>query len=479
MWEFFEQLLSQLPNRSEMTQTVSGAIDRALSSIRSKLTTLTQSVEVRNANDSERVDQQSDSTPDRSTQQIIDDSRAKLDRMREMLESLGRDDNSPVTIDDQPKHVIVDNAEDIKDVPEQSQSTRQESPDNSLKSALDKLSEMQSPEWKAKTQAEQDRAYQERFGGPPEMVEYVDQFPKDKQQEARDAWWEREIRNRLDKPQPQQPPQQPQQPQPQPLRPRRPQRTVSKWMASTGRRFQIWAGRLSGIGGGRSRVIGMAARGLSRAGMAMEGLGVAGTVGPLGATIGAVVAGLSMVPVALASFVKASQSAGDGLLEQQRRYMGFSVGQSQAGAIDQISKLQTDLKTAQGTEYRTIELAKQMAELREAMQPIDQLVTNIELAVVAKLVDASTQIVNSVKGFVSSIEAISLKLIDAQIDATVKDKVAADLLKNGARIGFGMAADALMNHPAPNGMPIDQAFRNIRDWGPPAVKGRPPIPPVK
>lgn len=473
MWEFFEQLLSQLPNRSEMTQTVSGAIDRALSSIRSKLTTLTQSVEVRNANDSERVDQQSDRAPESSTQQIIDDSRAKLDRMREMLESLGRDDNSPVTIDDQPKHVIVDNAEDIKsDVPEQSQSTRQESPDNSLKSALDKLSEMQSPEWKAKTQAEQDRAYQERFGGPPEMVEYVDQFPKDKQQEARDAWWEREIRNRLDKPQPQQPP------QPQPLRPRRPQRTVSKWMASTGRRFQIWAGRLSGIGGGRSRVIGMAARGLSRAGMAMEGLGVAGTVGPLGATIGAVVAGLSMVPVALASFVKASQSAGDGLLEQQRRYMGFSVGQSQAGAIDQISKLQTDLKTAQGTEYRTIELAKQMAELREAMQPIDQLVSNIELAVVAKLVDAATDIVGAVKLLTEPMLQLGEQVVRWQAWMQGGNKNVQDLAAKMFRIGMDVFMDN-QRQPVPNGMPIDQAFRNIRDWGPPAVKGRPPIPPVK
>jgi hypothetical protein len=161
------------------------------------------------------------------------------------------------------------------------------------------------------------------------------------------------------------------------------------------------------------------------------------------------------------------------LLEQQRKFASMSGGQAQAMGLTTLNQLQNDIKTAQGTEAATMALAQEMSEFRDAMQPIDQLVTNLELVVVSKLVDAATGVVNGLNG-----------LADPMIELVGESAKWMTFLQGGNQrqqalaeqfVEFGLRAARGVNN-RPGMAPMQQILQNIRN-APPAAP-RPPIQPI-
>lgn len=462
MWEFFEQLLSQLPSRDFVQTSVTGAIDRAIQSFKAVIKGDGRQ-QIENPLRTARTEQ-AESDP---TQQKIDESRAKLDRMRDMLAGLktsSEADDRKDPADSSPKHVIVDNIGDANH--ETETPAAPEAKTGVIQAIFDKLNSAQSPEWHGKSEAEKKAAYEQRFG-PEKMVEFVDQFPKEQQAEAKRAWWRKTINRRLsdsfvdgrrkDKS------------KSTALTAVRVAQTMNR-MQRAGRAMQMWGGRFSAMGG---RIPGMIGRGLGRAGIALEGLGGAGALaglGTVGVTIGAFAAGLAAAVGAVVGFVKGTKAAGESLLEQQRRYASMSMGQAQAMGMTTLNQLQNDMKTARGTEAWTLELAKEMGEFRDALQPLDQLVTNLELAVVSKLVDVATLLVNGMKSLGQPIEMLS----EQMVRLIVKMQGGNEQMQDAA--GLRMAIEANLNPPI-GPTPMDQLLRNLRDAAP--APGRPPLPPIR
>ena len=469
MWEFFEQLLSQLPSRDFVQASVTGAFEKAIQSFRATATT-TQQQAVRLL----RLQRPEDRGESDEVRDSLNSTRAGLDRMQQMLASL-KTSSEKEAESGGPDHVVVDN---LKDIPkEEPRDAVEPGVFKSVIEKLDNLANKQSDEWKSKTEDERKAAYEARFG-PEAHENFVDSFPKDKQADASKAWWGKEINRRLkasfEPSSPQEPPKQPRTPSAPPVKPSR----MARRLQSFGRRLQMWGGRMSAMGG---RVPSMLGRGLGRAGMALQGVGRAGALaggglgamGAAGAAVGVFAVAVTAAVGSVYAFVKGSKAAGEGLLEQQRKYASMSGGQAQAMGLTTLNQLQNDIKTAQGTEMATMALAQEMSEFRDAMQPIDQLVTNLELAVVAKLVDAATAVVNGLNSLgdpMIELAGESAKWMTwIQGGNQQQQAMAERFVEMGLR-----AARAVNNRP---GMaPMEQILQNLRN-APPAAP-RPPIQPI-
>lgn len=465
MWEFFEQLLSQLPSRDFVQTSVTGAFEKAIQSFRATATTTQQQVTrlFRSQNTEDGRDEF------QGVRDSLNETQTGLDRMQQMLASLKTSSEKEAEkVSGGPDHVVVDN---IKDIPkEEPKDAVEPGVFKSVLDKLDKLASMQSDEWNAKPEAEK-RAMVEHS-------EFVDSFPKEQQEDASKSWWKKEINRRLkasfEPSSPQEPPKQPRTPSAPPVKPSR----IARRLQSFGRRLQMWGGRMSAMGG---RVPSMLGRGLGRAGMALQGVGRAGALaggglgamGAAGAAVGVFAVAVTAAVGSVYAFVKGSKAAGEGLLEQQRKYASMSGGQAQAMGLTTLNQLQNDIKTAQGTEMATMALAQEMSEFRDAMQPIDQLVTNLEMVVVSKLVDAATAVVNGLNSLgepMIELAGESAKWMTwIQGGNQQQQAMAERFVEMGLR-----AARGINNRP---GMaPIDQILQNLRN-APPAAP-RPPIQPI-
>lgn len=465
MWEFFEQLLSQLPSREFIQGSVVGAVDRAIQSFRASLTV---------------ANQQQGQTPKPMPIVATADEQSQTDTPKP---------NQP---EQQPARspeltaALASIAERLKSLGESSNAKSQVEP------LLAKL--IESKEFRSQSHEEQ----MQRIGKVFEFLDTLAEKIKETEHKFRQSPQLKPTTqpSKVVQPQPavvvHKPTTQPAKPSPrktiQPTAIQRMQNSLARQSSASrgqsqsarqsmrslqrlGRRMQMWGGRLSAMPG---RLPSMAGRGLARAGMALQGFGRAGTaiagLGTAGVVVTGFVVAIGSAVAGIAAFVKGSKAAGEGLLEQQRRFASMSMGQSQALGMTTLNQLQNDIRTAQGTEVLTLELAREMNEFRDAMQPLDQLVTNLELAVVSKLVDASTAIVNGLNGVGEQI----LALIEEAARLKVRLAGGNQQMQDAAGLAIRMAFGPRGNQPI--GTPIEQILRNLRN--PPQAAGRPPIQPI-
>jgi hypothetical protein len=375
--------------------------------------------------------------------------------------------------------VIVDNAKELRPIekPQPDKPTAPAvSPIEKLQNTFNSLRGMQSPEWHQMSEAERSMRMAQRF-----------QAPATPQTSAWDRLIQRAVAITTARRNQQQLPTQPPTRSSQARTPRTMGQRLStlfRWktrpqkLVNWGRKLQLGAGRIMAAGGG-SPIVNRVASGMSRLGLALEGLGTAKLAGAAAGLAG-LTAAVVAAPVALLSFVRGAKAAGDNLLAEQQRLAPFGMNQARAAMVTTVSQTRTDIAMARDTGQQTLELARAMGDLRRELQPIEGALKNIEL----KATTWGAQLATAIAANAKELAAMPGGLWDAFEKQIVEDGAAwalggADAVKQARDRRQREAAAAAAPQPQQIVMPAQDFIRGLRQAAGNGLGQRKPLDPIR
>lgn len=482
MWEsilqLLEKLIPQIPSREDLSRGFDGLMNSLPRWIRQP----DRPPMIEPLSQQQRDEASVRVTPIQQVEASLQKSQEGLSRLQRMLDGLGKKEQAVESRDTGPAHVIVDNAKDIRPIekPQPDKPTAPAvSPIEKLQNTFNSLRGMQSPEWQQMSESERSKRMAQRF-----------QAPATPQTSAWDRLIQRAVAITTSRRNQQQLPIQPPTRASQAYQARQPKTmgqrlsTLFRWktrpqkLVNWGRKLQLGAGRIMAAGGG-SPIVNRVASGMSRLGLALEGLGTARIAGAA-AGIAGLTAAVVAAPVALLSFVRGAKAAGDNLLAEQQRLAPFGMNQARAAMVTTVSQQRTDIAMARDTGQQTLKLARAMGDLRRELQPIEGALKNLELKTTTWGAELATAIAANAKELV----AMPGNLWDAFEKQLVEDGVALvlggwDAVKEARDRREREAKAAAAPQPQQIVMPAQDFIRGLKQAAGNGLGQRKPLDPIR
>lgn len=478
MWEsilqLLEKLIPQIPSREDLSRGFDGLMNSLPRWIRQP----DRPPMIEPLSQQQRDEASVRVTPIQQVEASLQKSQEGLSRLQRMLDGLGKKEQAVESRDTGPAHVIVDNAKDIRPIekPQPDKPTAPAvSPIEKLQNTFNSLRGMQSPEWHQMSEAERSMRMAQRF-----------QAPATPQTSAWDRLIQRAVAITTARRNQQQLPTQPPTRSSQARTPKTMGQRLStlfRWktrpqkLVNWGRKLQLGAGRIMAAGGG-SPIVNRVASGMSRLGLALEGLGTARIAGAA-AGIAGLTAAVVAAPVALLSFVRGAKAAGENLLAEQQRLAPFGMNQARAAMVTTVSQTRTDIAMARDTGQQTLELARAMGDLRRELQPIEGALKNIELKATTWGAQLATAIAQNAKELVAMPGGMRQLGQDAMEDVIARMIGGEDAVKQARDRRQREAAAAAAPQPQQIVMPAQDFIRGLKQAAGNGLGQRKPLDPIR